>query len=56
MGIHDLHGTLENPPNAKLIPSKTVHLCQYATDMANVAKPDTTETRKTLKKSVYDIM
>jgi len=37
MRIHDLHGTLENPPKAKRITSKTAHLRQYATEMANVA-------------------
>jgi len=49
-------GTLENPPNPKRIPSKIVHLHQYAIDMACVATPDMTERRKVFKKHVYDIM
>lgn len=56
MRNHDLYGTLENPPEAKRIPSKTVHLRQYAINMANMAKPDMTETRKAFKKRVYDII
>jgi len=54
--IYDLHGTLENPPNAKRIPSKNVHLHKYDIDIAYVATPDIPEIRNIFKKRVYDII
>ena len=52
----NINETVENPSNINKIPSKLVHVRQYALDMAYVASQRTNETMSKQRSRIYGIL